>query len=171
MIDPVSISALILAIISGIVVFIKGIRKCRISSKGMFLERDTQNSELSKQQEFTLKLIELLNDLPQKDEESDINSISEIIQKKTPDINNKLKNIIEILDAADKEGEKKGNNERKKDRNKENNKEKRKVLKKERKNEHTLDISSIENELKNDAASSTDIENNEKKVTKFIVSK
>jgi hypothetical protein len=169
MIDPVSISALILAIISGIVVFIKGIRKCRISSKGMFLERDTQNSELSKQQEFTLKLIELLNDLPQKDEESDINSISEIIQKKTPDINNKLKNIIEILDAE--KGEKKGNNELKKDRNNEHNKEKRKVLKKERKNEHTLDISSIENELKNDAASFTDIENNEKKVTKFIVSK
>jgi hypothetical protein len=30
MIDPISISALILAVISGIAVFIKGIKKCRI---------------------------------------------------------------------------------------------------------------------------------------------
>jgi hypothetical protein len=98
MIDPISISALILAVISGIAVFIKGIKKCRISSKGMVLERETQNSELAKQQEFTLKLIELMNALPTKDEESDIQSISEITQEKTPQINEKLKNIMDILE-------------------------------------------------------------------------
>jgi hypothetical protein len=58
--DAVSITGLILGIASGLVLFIKGIRKCKISKQGIDMERDSDaNNDLADQQAFTLKLLEL----------------------------------------------------------------------------------------------------------------
>ena len=99
--EPITITALALSITSGLVIFVRSIRKCRCSKQGLFLERDTEKDELSNQQEFTLKLIELmqtyqatqqhLKNEPEKREKE----VSEII---VPEIKQQMSEMIDILD-------------------------------------------------------------------------
>lgn len=57
--EPISISAFIMALISSFVLFIKGIRICKCNKGGFEIERDV-NYDIEQQQEYTLKLIKAL---------------------------------------------------------------------------------------------------------------
>lgn len=79
--EPVSIIALSLSVISGLVMFIKGIKKCKCSKQGVMVERDIEKDALSNQQEFTLKLIELMKTYDEK------KNIMEELKKKSAEVN------------------------------------------------------------------------------------
>jgi hypothetical protein len=59
--DSLSIGAIIFAGVSGCFMFIKTIKKCRISRKGLELERELdKEKDLASQQEFMLNLIKVV---------------------------------------------------------------------------------------------------------------
>lgn len=59
MIEGLSISAFIMAIVSAFVLFLKGIRKCNCTKNGLEIERDI-NMDIEQQQQYTLNLIRAL---------------------------------------------------------------------------------------------------------------
>ena len=80
MTDPVSIGALILAIISALAVFIKHIRKCRCSNGEIYIERES-NTEMGQQQDYTLKLVSILQNVAPNDRPSHEETAAQIIQQ------------------------------------------------------------------------------------------
>lgn len=61
--DSLSMGALVIAIISGCVVFLKSIKKCRLSrTSGLEIERETSEKEMVNHQEFMLTLIKTLQE-------------------------------------------------------------------------------------------------------------
>lgn len=106
--DGISIAGLVLGVASGLVLFIKSIRKCKCTKQGISLERES-NDELGKQQDFTIKLIELLQAYPKQCQEnvSPDDGISgggrsEISEEVAPEIKDKMLKMLEILNTADK---------------------------------------------------------------------
>lgn len=68
-VDGVSIGALIIALISALVLFLKSIKKCKCDSSGVYMEREINmenggnmgtSGQTQTQQDFTLKLIQAL---------------------------------------------------------------------------------------------------------------
>lgn len=59
MIEGLSISAFIMALVSAFVLFLKGIRKCNCTKNGLEIERDI-NIDIEQQQQYTLNLIRAL---------------------------------------------------------------------------------------------------------------
>jgi hypothetical protein len=97
--DGISIAGLVLGIGSGLVLFIKGVRKCKCTKRGISLERES-NNELGRQQEFTLKLVELLHTYPKEFPDvpgGSASGLSEISEEITPEIKDKMSKMLEIL--------------------------------------------------------------------------
>lgn len=83
MTDQISLGALIVAIISAILIFLKYIRKCVCNRSGIEIERDNpdklRQSQLEEQQKFTLELIRILkNYTPRKNPPSTLTHNSQI---------------------------------------------------------------------------------------------
>ena len=74
--EVATIGGLVVGILSSLAIFIKGIRKCKCTRRGLTLERETKD-DLQKQQEFTIKLIKLLQTYPppDNDQECDKNAL------------------------------------------------------------------------------------------------
>lgn len=94
--DGISVAGLVLGISSGLVLFIKGIKKCKCTKRGISLERE-YNDEVGRQQEFTLKLVELLNTYPTSCPVEGSEGVSEISEDVIPEIKNKMTKMLEIL--------------------------------------------------------------------------
>lgn len=106
--DVVSIGGLVLGILSSIAIFIKGIRKCKCTRRGLTLERETKD-DLQKQQEFTIKLIKLLQTYPppengqeysnnvEEKEGQSSGGLSEISEEVAPEIKEQMIRMLEIL--------------------------------------------------------------------------
>jgi hypothetical protein len=61
--DGLSMGALIVAIISGCFVFLKSIKKCRLSrTSGLEIERETSEKEIVNHQDFMINLIKTLQE-------------------------------------------------------------------------------------------------------------
>ena len=122
--DVISIGGLILGVLSSIAMFIKGIRTCRCTKRGLSLEREIKD-DLERQQEFTINLIKLLQTypIPEADRqcipENEVKStggLSEISEELAPEIKEQMLKMLEILNTNDP------NKDPNKDSNKDSNK-------------------------------------------------
>lgn len=107
--DVISIGGLILGVLSSIAMFIKGIRTCRCTKRGLSLEREIKD-DLERQQEFTINLIKLLQTypIPEADRqcipENEVKStggLSEISEELAPEIKEQMLKMLEILNTND----------------------------------------------------------------------
>ena len=103
--DVISIGGLVLGIVSSIAIFIKGIRKCKCTGRGLTLERESKD-DLQKQQDFTIKLIKLLQTYPASGQEYTDNisekgqstgGLSEISEEIAPEIKDQMIRMLQIL--------------------------------------------------------------------------
>lgn len=112
-----SIAGILIGIISGIVLFIKGIKSCKCTMRGISIERD-HTDELGRQQEFTLKIIEMMNNAErgeefkkqldciseENSEFSDLTEISDLTRKNTKETTkDQIIKILQILNNQEPE--------------------------------------------------------------------
>lgn len=112
-----SIAGILIGIISGIVLFIKGIKSCKCTMKGISIERD-HTDELGRQQEFTLKIIEMMNNAErgeefkkqldciseENSEFSDLTEISDLTRNNTKETTkDQIIKILQILNNQEPE--------------------------------------------------------------------
>lgn len=112
-----SIAGILIGIISGIVLFIKGIKSCKCTMRGISIERD-HTDELGRQQEFTLKIIEMMNNAErgeefkkqldciseENSEFSDLTEISDLTRKNTKEkTKDQIIKILQILNNQEPE--------------------------------------------------------------------
>lgn len=65
MIDIYSIIAMVFTGVSGLIMCLRSLKKCKYSKSGIEFEKETEN-ELQRQQEFTLSLVRILHNVPPK---------------------------------------------------------------------------------------------------------
>ena len=107
--DVISIGGLILGVLSSIAMFIKGIRTCRCTKRGLSLEREIKD-DLERQQEFTINLIKLLQTYPipeadrqciPENEGKSTGGLSEISEELAPEIKEQMLKMLKILNTND----------------------------------------------------------------------
>lgn len=104
MAEPVTIMTLILAAITALSVFMKGIKKCNCTNRGIELERCVDNSSgLEKQQEFTINLMKILHELSNTSKHGTTNQASSSGDVSNPDkspaeLKRNMKELLKILD-------------------------------------------------------------------------
>lgn len=171
--DSIAVISLVMSIISGVVLFIKGIKKCKCY-KGQFeIERDI-NSDIEKQQEYTLRLIKALKTsyTPRRNDLNDRDDLLSSVDNKTlyklPE-SIQRQDITDIIDELESEIE---NNKKNYDKNDSKHK---------KQNSFDIAIKGIKNLIKSKKqtdeyspnSSTNDIRSNKedlnKNISKFII--
>jgi hypothetical protein len=99
MVEGVSIIALLMSIVSGLVLFFKSVKKCKVGS--LEIEREREKDDTEQQHEFTLNLVKTLKNCTPRNNKSDDNSLEHnekelLLEATISEIARRLEEEIEI---------------------------------------------------------------------------